>query len=43
MSWREWMAARQLLAEESAGRLTRIAGHEEDDEWNKATKGLGRA
>lgn len=42
MTWHEWLAARQLLAEEFVGKFQRQAKVVEDDEFRRATKHLHR-
>lgn len=42
MSWRQWMAARQLLAEEFVGKFHRQAKAAEDEEFRRAQKNLQR-
>lgn len=42
MTWREWLNARQLLAEETVGVNIRAAGRQEDAAFAKATKNLQR-
>lgn len=43
MTWREWMAARQLLAEEFVGKFQRQAKGVEDDEFRKSAATLRRS
>ena len=40
MTYGEWMAARQLLAEQTVGVHLRAAQHREDEAFRKATKNL---
>ena len=40
MTWRQWHAARQLLAEETVGVAARQRQHEEDAKFARATKNL---
>lgn len=42
MTWREWQYARQLLAEESAGRHVRAAQAEEDEAFQRSQKALSK-
>lgn len=42
MTWREWLAARQLLAEETVGVNVRQAAHQEDAAFRRATQNLQR-
>jgi hypothetical protein len=42
MTWREWQAARQLLAEETVGVNVRQAAHAEDDAFRRASQNLQR-
>jgi hypothetical protein len=42
MTWREWLAARQLLAEEQVGQYLRQSRREEDHEFRKSAESLRR-
>lgn len=42
MTWPEWMAARQLLAEETVGVNVRQAKRQEDDAFARASRNLQR-
>lgn len=42
MTWRQWHAARQLLAEETVGVALRQQAHAEDAAFARATKNLQR-
>jgi len=42
MTWREWTAARQLIAEETIGVNIRAAARQEDAAFNRASKNLQR-
>lgn len=42
MTWREWMAARQLLAEETAGNAIRAVERHEDAEFHQSVEALRR-
>jgi hypothetical protein len=42
MTWVEWMAARQLLAEETVGVAVRQTAAQEDAAFSRATKNLQR-
>jgi hypothetical protein len=42
MTWRQWHAARQLLAEETVGVAARQRMHEEDAAFARASKNLQR-
>lgn len=42
MTWPEWLAARQLLTEESLGAPTRQAKAAEDDEFSRTAGALRR-
>ena len=42
MTYREWMAARQLLMEEHLGVYLRQRAHQEDAEFKQARSRLGR-
>lgn len=40
MTWHEWLAARQLLAEEFVGKFHRQGKASEDEEFRRAAKNL---
>lgn len=42
MTWREWHAARQLLAEEAIGKYLRASGAQEEAEYQKTAALLRR-
>ena len=42
MTWHEWLAARQLLAEETVGVNARTAKRQEDDAFTRASRNLQR-
>jgi hypothetical protein len=42
MTWREWQAARQLLAEETVGVNVRAQNRHEDAAFARATRNLQR-
>lgn len=42
MTWREWLAARQLLAEETLGVTVRQEAAAEDDAFERSARNLRR-
>jgi hypothetical protein len=42
MTWRQWQAARQLLAEETVGAPRRVIAHQEDAQFARSAQALQR-